>query len=132
MGAAEVLPPPPMPASDEKIKPTTLDAEGVTLAPALKDKITELAEERDDQLKVETTKEVWQDLFDRARQLFREAALPRNVARLLTRICVVRRLPAPNCETVIARVLAKAQTKGYEAALQELEGIGISAPTPPK
>ena len=53
-------------------------------------KLEELAKERDAQLKVETTTEAWRDLFDRARCLFREAALPNNVSRLLTKVFSVR------------------------------------------
>jgi hypothetical protein len=71
--------------------------------------LSKLAAERDGQLGQNTATEVWRDLFDRARCLFREAALPNNVSRLLTRIFSVRPIPGNHCESVIARVLAKAQ-----------------------
>lgn len=71
--------------------------------------LAKLAAERDVQLTKETTTEEWRDLFDRARCLFREAALPNNVSRLLTRIFSVRRIPDNHCESVLARVLAKSQ-----------------------
>jgi hypothetical protein len=56
-------------------------------------------------------------LFDHARYLFREAALPKNVARLLTRVFTVWKIPGNHCESVLARILAKAQKEGYEAAV---------------
>ena len=96
------------------------------------EQLAKLAAERDGQLKQDTTTEDWRDLFDRARCLFREAALPNNVSRLLTRIFSIHPVPGNHCESVIAWVLVKAQKQGYEAALQELESLGISAPPPPK
>ena len=104
---ADVLPPPP-PAAPTQLEQTTLKKEGVTLSGAHMTKMEQLAKERDAQLKVETSTEAWRDLFDRARCLFREAALPNNVSRLLTRIFSTRRVPANHCESVIARVLVKA------------------------
>ena len=94
-------------------------------------KLEELAKERDAQLKVETSTEDWRDLFDRARCLFREAALPNNIARLLTKVFLVRKVPGGHCETILARVLSTSQKKGYEAAVQELESLGVPAPQPP-
>ena len=77
----------------------------------------ELAKERDAQLKVETSTKDWRDLFDRALCLFRDAALPNNVARLLTRVFSIWTVPGGNCESILARVLATSQEKGYEAAV---------------
>ena len=94
-------------------------------------KLEELAKERDAQLKVETSTKAWRNLFDRARCLFREAALPNNVARLLTKVFLVRKVPGGHCETILARVLSTSQKKGYEAAVQELESLGVPAPQPP-
>jgi hypothetical protein len=79
--------------------------------------LEELAKERDAQLKVETTTEDWRDLFDRARCLFRDAALPNSVARLLTRVFSTRAIPGGHCEPILARILATSQEKGYEAAV---------------
>ena len=98
---------PPTPPPSQVIEPTTLDAEGVTLEPEMKKKLAGLAAERDEQHGKNTSTTEWRDLFDRARQLFREAALPRNVSRLLTRVFSVRKIPGANCETVLARVLAQ-------------------------
>ncbi len=96
------------------------------------EQLVKLAAERDGQLKKDTTTEDWRDLFDRARCLFRDAALPNIASRLLTRIFSVHPVPGNHCESVLARVLVKAQKQGYEAALQELEALRISAPPPPK
>ena len=82
-----------------------------------RNKLAGLAAERDAQLQKYTPDEEWRNLFERAKQLFRDAAFPRNVARLLVRVFVVRNIGGANCETVLARVLAKAQSKGFEAAL---------------
>ncbi len=103
---ANILPPAPSPAP---IGRTTLAKEGVEMAPAQMELLSKLAAERDGQLGQNTATEVWRDLFDRARCLFREAALPNNVSRLLTRIFSVRPIPGNHCESVITRVLAKAQ-----------------------
>lgn len=82
-----------------------------------RNKLSELAAERDAQHNKYTSNEEWRDLFERAKQLFRDAAFPRNITRLLVRVFVVRNIAGANCETVLARVLAKAQSKGFEAAL---------------
>ena len=92
----------------------------------------ELAKERDAQLKVETSTEDWRDLFNRTRCLFRYAALPNNVARLLTRVFSIRTIPGGNCKSILARVLATSQEKGYKAAVQELESLGIPITPPPR
>ena len=80
----------------------------MTLDKEMKEKLAKLAAERDGQHGKNTSTDEWKDLFDRARQLFRAAALPRNVLRLLTRVFSVRKIPGANCETVLAKVLGKA------------------------
>ena len=55
--------------------------------------------------------------MDRAQCLFRAIALPQNVSRLLRQAFAVRAVRGKTTETILARVLAKAQSKGYEAAL---------------
>ena len=84
----------------------------------MKKKLSALASERDEQHRKDTSTADWKDLYSRARQLFREAAIPRHVSRLLARVFSVRKISGVNCETVLAKVLAKAQAQGYEAALQ--------------
>ena len=61
--------------------------------------------------------EEWRDLFERAKQDFRDAALPRTVARFLIRLLAVCKIQAANCETALAKVLATSQNQGYEAAV---------------
>ena len=80
----------------------------MSLDKEMKEKLAKLAAKRDGQHGKSTSTDEWKDLFDRARQLFRAAALPRNVSRLLTRVFSVRKIPGANCETVLAKVLAKA------------------------
>ena len=125
-------PPPPQPApSEPKI---TLEKAGVKLDPAKRKELSALAKERDQQrISGETSLDQWRGLLDRAQCLFRGLALPAGIARLIRQAFAVRSIRGYSTETVVARVLAKAQSSGYEAALQELESMGIpSAPPPPK
>jgi hypothetical protein len=70
------------------------------------DKLSALAKERDAyRTGTPATDEEWRALMERARCLFREAALPLNVSRLLSMAFFVRNLPRFNTETVLARVL---------------------------
>ena len=82
---ADPLPPPPPPAETEgKYAPLTLKDAGVKMGAAHMAKLKELAKERDGHRNVKTATEgEWRDLMERARCLFRDAALPLNVSRLL-------------------------------------------------
>lgn len=111
----DALPPAPPPSQD--LPTATLETEGVTMDAAAKQRLSELAAERDLQLQRHTPADEWRNLFDRAKQLFRDAALPQNLARILTSVFAVKRIQAASCETVLAKVIAAAQTKGYEAAV---------------
>jgi hypothetical protein len=95
-----------------------------------KDKLKALAKERDSQLKENASFDQWKDLLRRARQLFRDSALPINLSNLLGQVFYHRLTKPVTCETVLAKILAKAQKSGYEAGLQELESFGITAPPP--
>jgi len=106
VNGTNALPPLPAPSSKEEL--TTFEDEGVTLEDDMKKKISALAAERDLQHGKNTPKADWKDLYDRARQLFCDAALPRNVSRLLTCVFLVSKIFGANCETVLAKVLAKA------------------------
>jgi hypothetical protein len=44
----------------------------------------------------------------------------------------IRTVPGGNCEFILARVLATSQEKGYEAAVQELESLGVPITPPPR
>ena len=96
--------------------------------------LSKLAAERDEQRRTgSASMEQWRDLLDRAQCLFRAAALPINISRLLRQAFAVRSTRGRTTESVLARVLAKGQTKGFEAAVQELEQLGIpSQPPKPK
>lgn len=127
----EYLPPPPK--SPAPRPPATFASEGVKLPSEQVTKLSKLAAERDEQRRVGTaTTEEWRDLLDRAQYLFRDCRLPQSTSRLLRQAFAVRSLRGSTTETVLSRVLAKAQTKGYEAAVQELESMGVpsSAPRP--
>ena len=128
--SAEVLPPPPPPPQEP---PSTFDSAGAKLDEKLKKELSELAKERDLQRAAgNSTMEQWRGLLDRAQCLFRALALPYNVCRLLRQAFALRHLRGRTTETVLARVLAKAQSVGYEAAVQELESLGVPSAPPPK
>jgi len=69
-------------------------------------------------------------MLDRAQRLFRATAVPINVSRLLRQAFAVRNLRGRTTETVLARVFAKAQAVGFEAAVQEIESMGIPSSPP--
>ena len=102
--ATDPLPPPPA----RNVEPTTLDAEAIPLAADTKKKLVAFAKERDEQMKTETSFEDWRDLFDRARALFCDAAIPYKTAKLITRLFSVRTFRGFNCETGVALVLKAA------------------------
>ena len=126
----DALPPTPPPSPD--LPKTTLSAEGVTLDHSTKTQLIKLAADRDRQLGRNTTTEEWRELFEKAKQLFRDAAFPRNLVSLLTRVFAVRKFQAANCETVLAKVISASRTQGHEAAVQVLESLGIPASPPPR
>ena len=63
------------------------------------------------------TQSEWRDLLDRAQCLFRGLAVPQNISRILRQAFAVRDSKGFTTESILARTLAKAQTKGYEPAL---------------
>ena len=130
--SAEYLPPPPpQPAPTRPI--VTLKDAGVKMDATKLAEMAALAKERDEQrLSSSCTTQQWRGLLDRAQYLFRGLALPRNIAELVRQAFAVHNLRGFSTETVAARVLAKAQASGYEAALQELESMGIPSSPPPK
>ncbi len=129
VNAARALPPPPPAAPQQEA--TTLRKEGVKLSDAEMKKLAALAAERDGQIKRDTSDEEWRDLFGRAKRLFRDCGFPIDTSRVLTRVFAARSHKGSNIESVLARVLVRAQEKGYEAAVQELESLGIAAPRAP-
>ena len=112
------LPPPPKTKPPAATPPTTLAAEGVNLEAAKRNELAALALEQDQQRQSGTaTMEQWRDLLDRAQCLFRACAIPQNISRLLRQIIATKYLRGNlTTESVLARVMSKAQSKGYEAA----------------
>ncbi len=71
-------------------------------------KLAKMAAERDAQLTKRTREPKWRDLYDCARCLFCDCALPINVSCALLRVFAVRTHKVGNCKTVLAKVLATA------------------------
>ena len=119
----ELLPPPPPKATPMDL---TLDSSDVKLDKQARSDLQALAKERDLQRSTGTaTTEEWRGLLDRAQCLFRGLRLPINICRLLRQAFSLRFLKGHTTETVLARLLSKAQKLGYEAALQEYESMGL-------
>ena len=64
-------------------------------------------------------------MLDRARALFQTVELPTGTSRLLRQAFAVHSIRGRTTETVLARVLGRALTEGYQAAVLELEQLGI-------
>ena len=69
--------------------------------------------------------------MDRAQRLFRAASIPRLLHDVIRQAFAARNIHGTTTKTVLARVLAAAQTRGFEAAVQTLESFGIRAPMLP-
>ena len=97
----------------------TLETEGVRLSEEHKKQLRALAAERDAQRRPggDDSDESWRDLLDRARYLFRAAAIPIATSELL-RACLIQRYVGYPTEHLLAKVLATAQKQSLEAATQ--------------
>ncbi len=130
--AGKPFAPPPAATGEPAV---TFDQVGVKLDAKHKRELSALAKERDQQRAaghLAISIDAWRGLLDCAQCLFRGLALPANISRLARQAFAVRDTKGRTTETVLARVLAKAQTQGYEAAVQELEGMGIPSQRPQK
>ena len=107
--------PPSLPAESS----ATLETEGVRLSEEHKKQLRALAAERDAQRRPggDDSDESWRDLLDRARYLFRAAAIPIATSELL-RACLIQRYVGHPTEHLLAKVLATAQKQSLEAATQ--------------
>ena len=97
----------------------TFESEGVCLSEEHKKQLRALATERDAQRRPggDDSDESWRDLLDRARYLFRAAAIPIATSELL-RACLIQRYVGHPTEHLLAKVLATAQKQSLEAATQ--------------
>ena len=111
-GAATGSPPPPPPTST-----VTFESEGVRLGEAHKKQIREICTERDAQRAPggNATDEAWRGLLDRARRIFRDAAVPMATCELL-RACLAQRYAKYPSEHLLAKVWATSQKQSVEAA----------------
>lgn len=119
------LPPPPPTTS------ATFESEGVRISEAHKKQIREICSERDAQRAPggNATDEAWRGLLDRARRIFRDAAVPMATCELL-RACLAQRYARHPSEHLLAKVWAVSQKHSVEAATQQLVDLGVRPPRP--
>ena len=119
------LPPPPPTTS------ATFESEGVRISKVHKKQIWEICSERDAQHAPggNATDEAWHGLLDRARRIFRNAAVPMATCELL-RACLAQRYAKHPSEHLLAKVWAASQKHSVEAATQQLVDLGVRPPRP--
>ena len=107
----KALPPPPAAGA------ITFETEGVRLSEEHKKELRRLAEERDAQRRPggNDSDEAFRSIMERARNIFRAAALPVALCELL-RSCLAQRSVRHPTEHLLAKVLAAAQKQSMEAA----------------
>ena len=110
-----------------RITSTTLEAEGVHLAPNQLKELKAIATERDEQRKQAMGDEEWHGLLDHAQHLFWPSSILVGLAHLLRQILAEHCAPAPS-ETILAKVLVAGQKKSMEAATQQLLDLGMQLP----